>query len=75
MTSTNLPAKVCIVDVGPRDGLQNEPLEGCTPGSTPVKIELVERLAAPGRFICGVLSKVPATRAGFALATQGGHTA
>lgn len=39
-----LPKRVRIVEVGPRDGLQNEP------GTVPVevKIELVERLAAAG---------------------------
>ncbi len=42
------PEKVKIVDVGPRDGLQNEPSEI----STGTKIELVDRLAAAGlRFI------------------------
>jgi len=38
------PQKVRIVEVGPRDGLQNE----ATPVSVAVKIELVERLAAAG---------------------------
>ncbi|MCA3134869.1 MAG: hydroxymethylglutaryl-CoA lyase [Rhodocyclaceae bacterium] len=38
------PASVRIVDVGPRDGLQNEP--GNVP--TAVKVELIERLAAAG---------------------------
>jgi hydroxymethylglutaryl-CoA lyase len=42
------PKRVKIVDVGPRDGLQNEPAEI----STETKIELVERLADAGlRFI------------------------
>ena len=36
--------KVKIVEVGPRDGLQNEPREV----STEVKLELIERLAAAG---------------------------
>lgn len=40
----NLPHKVKIVDVGPRDGLQNEP--GKVPAA--VKIELIERLADAG---------------------------
>jgi len=44
----NLPAKVRIVDVGPRDGLQNEPLVGGAPVPTAVKIELIERLAGAG---------------------------
>ncbi|PWV60168.1 hydroxymethylglutaryl-CoA lyase [Plasticicumulans acidivorans] len=39
-----LPASVKIVEVGPRDGLQNEP----TPVSTATKVELIERLAAAG---------------------------
>lgn len=44
MTDKALPATVTIVEVGPRDGLQNEP--GQIPLET--KIELVERLAAAG---------------------------
>src|ERR1041385_3883861 len=36
--------KVKIVEVGPRDGLQNEPREV----PTEVKLELIERLAAAG---------------------------
>lgn len=39
-----LPARVKIVEVGPRDGLQNEP--GTIP--TPVKVELIDRLSAAG---------------------------
>lgn len=39
-----LPQRVTIVEVGPRDGLQNEP----TPIPLETKIELVERLAATG---------------------------
>jgi hydroxymethylglutaryl-CoA lyase len=39
-----VPARVRIVEVGPRDGLQNEP----NPVPTAVKVELVERLAAAG---------------------------
>jgi hydroxymethylglutaryl-CoA lyase len=39
-----IPAKVRIVEVGPRDGLQNEP--GEVP--TSVKVELIERLADAG---------------------------
>jgi hydroxymethylglutaryl-CoA lyase len=39
-----LPSRVTIVEVGPRDGLQNEPAQ--VPLET--KIELVERLAAAG---------------------------
>jgi hydroxymethylglutaryl-CoA lyase len=40
----NLPSHVTLVDVGPRDGLQNEP----QPVSTADKIELVHRLQAAG---------------------------
>jgi len=40
----SLPTKVRIVEVGPRDGLQNEP----TNVPTAVKIELIERLADAG---------------------------
>src|SRR5436190_819491 len=47
----NLPARVSIVDVGPRDGLQNE--KGEVP--TAIKLELIERLADAG------LSAVEAT--------------
>src|SRR5262249_26826476 len=39
-----LPERVRIVEVGPRDGLQNEPQ--IVP--TAVKVELIERLAAAG---------------------------
>ena len=39
-----LPAKVKLVEVGPRDGLQNEP----ETISTAVKIELIDRLAGSG---------------------------
>ncbi|MBK6637224.1 MAG: hydroxymethylglutaryl-CoA lyase [Rhodocyclaceae bacterium] len=46
-----LPSKVRIVEVGPRDGLQNEP----TPVSTATKLELIRRLAG-----CG-LSTIEAT--------------
>src|SRR5215470_2112299 len=40
----NLPKRVRIVDVGPRDGLQDEP----NTVSTRVKVELIERLADAG---------------------------
>ena len=43
-----LPAHVRIVEVGPRDGLQNEPLVNGEPVPTAVKIDLIERLAAAG---------------------------
>ena len=39
-----LPARVRIVEVGPRDGLQNEK----TVVPTPAKIELIDRLSATG---------------------------
>ncbi len=39
-----LPHAVTVVEVGPRDGLQNEP----APVATAVKVELIERLAAAG---------------------------
>jgi len=42
--SMNLPKKVKLVEVGPRDGLQNE----ATPVTTEVKIELINRLADAG---------------------------
>jgi hydroxymethylglutaryl-CoA lyase len=42
--AVNLPKQVRIVEVGPRDGLQNEPGEV----ATAVKIELIERLADAG---------------------------
>jgi hydroxymethylglutaryl-CoA lyase len=41
---TRLPASVEIVEVGPRDGLQNEAVEV----STEVKVELIERSIAAG---------------------------
>lgn len=44
MSSYSLPTQVKIVEVGPRDGLQNE--KSHVP--TAVKVELVERLAAAG---------------------------
>lgn len=40
----NLPDRVKLVEVGPRDGLQNEP----TPVSAAVKIELIHRLQDAG---------------------------
>ena len=44
MNPNNLPPKVKLVDVGPRDGLQNEK----QPVPAAVKIELVHRLQAAG---------------------------
>jgi hydroxymethylglutaryl-CoA lyase len=43
-----LPSQVRIVEVGPRDGLQNEPMVNGQPVATKVKIELIERLADAG---------------------------
>jgi len=43
-----LPSKVRLVDVGPRDGLQNEPMVDGVPVATAVKIALIERLADAG---------------------------
>ncbi len=40
----HLPARVSLVDVGPRDGLQNERV----PLTTELKVELVNRLSAAG---------------------------
>jgi hydroxymethylglutaryl-CoA lyase len=44
MKRSSLPTRVTLVDVGPRDGLQNEPQSV----ATPVKIELIERLVRAG---------------------------
>ena len=44
ITLPSLPAKVTLVDVGPRDGLQNEK----SPVDTAHKVELVHRLQAAG---------------------------
>ena len=43
-TKPDLPRKVKIVEVGPRDGLQNEP----QPVAAAVKVELVDRLSRAG---------------------------
>ncbi len=43
-TPMAIPGRVRIVEVGPRDGLQNEP----TPVPTPVKQALIQRLAGAG---------------------------
>ena len=40
----NRPSFVRLVEMGPRDGLQNEP----APVATDIKIALIERLAAAG---------------------------
>jgi len=42
--SNSLPKKVTLVEVGPRDGLQNE----ATPIPAPIKIELIHKLADAG---------------------------
>ena len=52
----SLPRQVKIVEVGPRDGLQNEPQ--IVPAA--VKIELIERLAGAGLAAVEVTSFVPA---------------
>jgi len=44
LSVANLPSRVAIVDVGPRDGLQNEK----QPVPAAIKIELVQRLQAAG---------------------------
>ena len=44
MERSRLPKSVRIVEVGPRDGLQNEPLQ--VPAA--VKVELIERLSDAG---------------------------
>jgi hydroxymethylglutaryl-CoA lyase len=51
----SLPSQVKIVEVGPRDGLQNEPQIV----SAAVKIELIERLAEAGLAAIEVTSFVP----------------
>ena len=43
-SSSGLPTRVTLVEVGPRDGLQNE----TQPVATPLKIELIERLVQAG---------------------------
>lgn len=49
-----LPGRVTVYEVGPRDGLQNE----ATVVSTPVKVELVERLTAAGLTVVEATSFV-----------------
>jgi hydroxymethylglutaryl-CoA lyase len=44
MLEERLPAEVTVYEVGPRDGLQNEP----KPVDAAVKVQLIERLAAAG---------------------------
>jgi hydroxymethylglutaryl-CoA lyase len=53
-TSAGLPDRVTVVEVGPRDGLQNEP--GVVP--TEVKVEFVRRLEAAGLGVVEVTSFV-----------------
>ena len=50
----NLPAAVRLVEVGPRDGLQNEP----TPVPTEVKVRFIEMLADSGLPVVEVTSFV-----------------
>ena len=52
----SLPAQVKIVEVGPRDGLQNEKQVV----STEIKIELINRLAAAGVRVIEATSFVSA---------------
>ena len=49
-----LPARVTVYEVGPRDGLQNEP----TTVPTSVKVEFIERLAAAGLAVVEATSFV-----------------
>jgi hydroxymethylglutaryl-CoA lyase len=42
--SNTLPRRVALIEVGPRDGLQNEK----TPITTDVRVELCDRLTAAG---------------------------
>lgn len=58
VTGGDLPDRVRIWEVGPRDGLQNE----STIVPTPVKIEFVERLAAAGLPVVETTSFVRADR-------------
>ena len=51
----SLPTRVKLVEVGPRDGLQNE--KGLVPAA--VKIELVHRLQAAGLREIEVTSGMP----------------
>src|SRR6185503_2915276 len=44
MNTTELPSRVRLVEVGPRDGLQNEP----QPVPTDVKVALIDALADAG---------------------------
>src|SRR5687767_1388829 len=53
-----LPEKVTIVEVGPRDGLQNE----ATTVPSDVKVQLVERLADAGLPVVEVTSFVDPRR-------------
>jgi len=52
--SLNLPARVKVVEVGPRDGLQNEP----DPIPTPTKVEFIDRLSETGLSCIEVTSFV-----------------
>lgn len=50
----SLPKKVKMVEVGPRDGLQNEP----KPVPTPIKLELIELLSTTGLSVIEATSFV-----------------
>jgi hypothetical protein len=52
--SSNLPRSVTIVEVGPRDGLQNEP--GTIPTST--KVEFINKLSDSGLSVIEATSFV-----------------
>ncbi len=54
----HLPAKVKIVEVGPRDGLQNEP----QPLDTSVKVEFIDRLSRTGLPVIEATSMVDPRR-------------
>ena len=53
-----LPSSIRIVEVGPRDGLQNEPLINGQAVSTAIKLELISRLQKAGLYHIEVTSFV-----------------
>ena len=55
----SMPGWVKLVEVGPRDGLQNEPQQ-VPPGD-------MAGLLEAGRFICGALGREPASKVAAAL--------
>lgn len=62
----NLPKRVKMVEVGPRDGLQNESVTV----PTSVKIELINRLADAGKFISDFLGRAPVSKASRAISAK-----